>query len=355
MDIYARRSLSRDARTDGIAYAEDEGTRLPRQLNGCQRVGSLSALRDGHHHIVGENDWVAIAELRGILHFYGNAAQSLDELLADECRVPTRATGHDDETPGAHQSLAIVDDCRERDAVRIHVYASPHATAQALRLLEDFLQHEVGITSLFQLSERDVNLLHLRMLRFACDVHHFQIFTETQECDVTIIQINHLVGVLGNRAGIGSKEEIPVAAQSDHKRRTLTGTDDGVGMLAVQDGNGVCANHLTQCHLHRFQQVQVVAHHDVLDELHQHLRVSNAAELDATAHEVLLQRLIVLDDAVVDERQPPCLRVVGMCIRAGRLAVCCPSCVGNADAAARVFVLTMCLEVGHAPLCLIDI
>ena len=353
MDIDTRLRLTRYAGTDGITDTEDESSGLASQLDGSQRVGCLAALRDGNHHVVREDDGLTVAELRGVLHFNRYAAEALEELFADESGVPAGAASHDDDAPCACQLLAEVDDGTEGDAVALHIDASTHAVAQAVGLFEDFLHHKERVAALLQLAEGDINLLHLGMLCLVVDVHHFQLLAQLQNSDVAVVQIDHLIGIFRYGAGIGSQVEIAVSTETHDQRRALAGADDGVGVLAVEDGNGVSAYHLMQCHLHRFEQREVVAHHDMFDELHQHLGVRDTLERNAACHEVLFDGGVVLDDAVMDESQTSGSRIMGVCIGAVGLAVGGPTGVSDACAAADVLVLAKCFEVSHLAFCLI--
>ena len=152
MDIRTRVSGSWNAAADGVAHAIDESPFLLGQLYGGQRVGSLTALADGYHHIVLAHHGIAVAELRGILHLNWHAHQRLNHLLAYEAGMPRRAAGHDDHTLGSQQLAPVVDECRERDMGALYIDAPAHAVSQALRLLKDFLEHEVGVAALLYLA-----------------------------------------------------------------------------------------------------------------------------------------------------------------------------------------------------------
>ena len=110
-----------------------------------------------------------------------------------------------------------------------------------------------------------------------------------------------------------------------------------------------------QSHLHRSQEVEVIAQHDMLDELHQHLGIRHALEFNTSGDEVLLDGGIVLDDAVVDERQPSRSRIMGVGVGAIGLSVSGPTGVGDTDVPADVFVLTERLQIGHLALGLVHI
>ena len=100
MDIDARVGLACDARAHGVDDAEDASALLLGQFDGGQRVGGLTTLRDGYHHIGGIDHRVAIAELRRVVDLHRNLAVVLNELLAYEASVPRRSTRHDDESRG---------------------------------------------------------------------------------------------------------------------------------------------------------------------------------------------------------------------------------------------------------------
>ena len=53
-------------------------------------------------------------------------------------------------------------------------HTATHTVAQALRLLEDFLQHEVRETTLLNLAEVDIHGLNLRVELYVLDIHYLQ-------------------------------------------------------------------------------------------------------------------------------------------------------------------------------------
>ena len=156
-----------NGRADGVADTVDEGTFFLCQLDGSQRVGRLTRLRDGNDHVVLGDYGVTIAEFGGVLHLTGNATERLEELLADESGVPRRTASHNDDALGMQELATEVDECRECHMVTLDIDTSTHAVGEALRLFENFLKHEVLVTTLFYLSEVDVDGLHLQLLFLA--------------------------------------------------------------------------------------------------------------------------------------------------------------------------------------------
>ena len=156
-------------------------------------------------------------------------------------------------------------------------------------MLKDFLDHEVGVTALLELSQGDVNLFYLGMLGLVVHVDHLQLLAQAHHGDVAVVEVNHAVGIFGNGACVRPQVVFSLFSQSHYQGRTLAGTHDGVRVVAVEDGDGIGSDDLVQCHLNCLEQVDVVAEHDVLDKLNQYLGVRHALEGNAAFHQVLLQ------------------------------------------------------------------
>ena len=72
------------AAADGVADAIDECALILCQLNGSQCISGLTRLRDSDYNVSLAHNGVAVAELGGILHFYGNLCRLFDEILSDK-------------------------------------------------------------------------------------------------------------------------------------------------------------------------------------------------------------------------------------------------------------------------------
>ena len=86
--------------------------------------------------------------------------------------------------------------------VSLYVHAASHTVGQALRLLEDLLEHKVRIAALLDLAEVDVDGLHRQRLFLAVKTHHLQFLATTDHGDVAVLQVDHLVGIFHDGAGI---------------------------------------------------------------------------------------------------------------------------------------------------------
>ena len=183
--------------------------------------------------------------------------------------------------------------------VALYIDTTTHTVRQTLGLLENFLQHEVGIASLLNLSEVDIYGLHRQLLLFAQNTYHFQFLTQTDNSNVAVLQIDHLVGVFNDRTGITAKEEL-VVANTNHQRTLLTSCNDLTGVALVNDSNGIGTNHLKEGYLNSLQERQVLFHHDILYQLNQHLGIGIRLEVYSLVYQFCLDVSVVLNNTIVD-------------------------------------------------------
>ena len=71
-----------------------------------QRVGRLAALRDREQQRVAIHRRVAIAQLAGVFHFDRNPGELLDQIFADQRRMPTRAASGEQNAVDRAQAAA---------------------------------------------------------------------------------------------------------------------------------------------------------------------------------------------------------------------------------------------------------
>ena len=118
--------------------------------------------------------------------------------------MPTGSAGHDDEAAGSEQAIFVVDDSREFHVGLVYVDTSTHTVLETFRLLENFLQHEVWESTFLNLTELQVHGLDFVLERYVVEVDDFQFLVAANDCNVTIVQIDNLVGVFDDRGGIGT-------------------------------------------------------------------------------------------------------------------------------------------------------
>ena len=193
-------------------------------------------------------------------------------------------------------------------------HTTTHTVAQALRLFEDFLQHEVRETALLYLAEVDIHGLHLRVELYVLDVYYLQFLTETHHSDVAILQINHLISIFDDRTGIRTEIKLSVLTDTYHQWTLLAGSNNLVRVTLVKNCDGISANHLTERYLNGSQQIKILLHLNVFDELNEHLCISLALELHTLGNQVLLDVGIVLDNTIMNHGKILAGRIMRMSI-----------------------------------------
>ena len=177
-----------------------------------------------------------------------------------------------------------------------------------------------------------------------------QFLASFQHGDFSIFEIHHAVGVFHDGRRVRRQEKF-IFAYAYGQRAALAGSNDGVGVPTVENGDGVGADDFVQRQLHGGQQVEVVRDLYVFDELHEDFGVGAALESVAHALEFLLDGGVVLDDAVVYERQVARSRIVGVGIDLVRLAVGGPTGAIPMCPVVSLFS-TMCTKSATLPLVL---
>ena len=147
---------------------------------------------------------------------------------------------------------------------------------------------------------------------------------------VAFVEIGDALGQAGQRRARPSRDRILAVAVADGERRAQAGADDHAGMVAEQDGEREGA---VQARQHRRDRAsRALARRELVgDEMGDDLAVGLALEGAALGLHLLAQRLEILDDAVVDDRDA--VDDVRVGVADGRRAVGRPAGVGDADRA----------------------
>ena len=210
MDVYAGIRLTGYAGAYGVDDTEDAGAFRLRQLYSCQRVGGLTALAYRDDNIGRVDDGIAVTELTGIVDLYRYLAILLYELLADESCVPACSAGYDDEPLGGHQPVLVVLDGRQDDVVGIDVVVAAlpllacrclgkqtatHAVAEALRLVEDLLEHEVWEPTFREHVNIHVDLVDLHVSACLVEVPDLEWLSDLCRYHLLIVDIYYILRV----------------------------------------------------------------------------------------------------------------------------------------------------------------
>ena len=216
--------------------------------------------------------------------------------------MPRGTTGYDYYALGIQHLSAIVDQGRECHMISLDIDTSTHAVCQALRLFEYLFQHKVGIPTFLYLSEVDINGLHRQFLLFTEDTKNLQVLPAIYHSYIAVFEIHHLISIFHDRTGIGTQEEL-ILTDTYYQRTLLTGCNNLIGITLVDYSDCIGTDHLIESHLDSCQQIELLMLLDILDQLHQHLCICVRLKFHTFRLQFFLQVGIVLDNAVMDNRQ----------------------------------------------------
>ena len=171
---------------------------------------------------------------------------------------------------------------------------------------------------------------------------------QLQVDDVAVFQVDDLVGGAGQGQRIG-RQEVLVLAHAHHQRRALAGADHAVRFIAAEHGDGIGAMQAAHGLLHGLEQVAGV---QVVDQVGDDLGVGLAFEDVAGGLQLGAQFVVVLDDAVVDQRDARLViaqvREMRVGVVRGRHAVGGPAGMGDAGEAGHMVLGDLVAQFGHA-------
>ena len=195
-------------------------------------------------------------------------------------------------------------------------------------LLKDFLEHKVLILALVHAQGRVLVLLHGVLHRLVLPVPDLVIVTG--QADVfAFIQIDEAVGHLQQGQRVGA-DVMLAAADADDQRAAHPGAIQGVGFILMDDAEGEGAAQFGQRATQGAEHVLLTAV-VVSQQVGDHFGVGLGGEYVAKFLKLQAQRVVILDDAVVDDSQTVGTMRVGVLLTG--LAVGCPAGMGDAQLA----------------------
>jgi hypothetical protein len=210
--------------------------------------------------------------------------------------------------------------------------AAAHGVLERGRLLEDFLLHEVGMA--VQLGIGDIpgdlvddrrNVLRLQRADgeiLGRDVHH-----------LAVLEVDNVLRAADNGGNIAGQHVFAVADPED-ERGTLAGCNDLGGAIAAHHRDAVGALYVAEGLANRLQEATLVGRGRFLlvvvgDQVAEYLGVRLGAESVALGQKEFFDADVVLDDAVVDQRDFPVTADVWVGVCVGDSAMGGPACVAN--------------------------
>ena len=357
MQVDAAVSLAGDRTADDVAQRQRRVALALRLAQGGERVGGLAGLGDGDDDGVAVDRRVAVAELAGVFDLDGDARELFQQVLAHEGGVVAGAARRQDDALHLAQPARVDVEAAEVGGRVGLVEPAAQGVLDRLGLLVDLLEHVVFVDAPVRLGGLGFDRVQGRGDALAVVVEHVPV-VGGQDGQLVVLHVNDLVGLADQRGGV-ARQEVFVLADADDERAAEARAEDDAGEPRTDDAQAVGALEHAEAlaqdidedrHGHVGVLVAVEAGVEfAADELRDDLGVGVAGELDPFGGELLLDRRVVLDDAVVDDGHG----AVGGDVRVGVAvvggAVGGPARVADADAAGRGVVAQGAGEVGDAP------
>mmetsp|Transcript_78982 Transcript_78982/g.223532 ORF Transcript_78982/g.223532 Transcript_78982/m.223532 type:complete len:648 (-) Transcript_78982:157-2100(-) len=366
---------ARDARAHDVYHAERERLVLLGDFDRLQGVGRLPALRYRYHDVVGGDQRAAVAELAGVLYLHGQLCEALDDVLAYHPRVKGRTASADDDPLRIAQAVqsgpvakvfhgllqAAKLDLPRLRLLRVVVEPPAHDVAERVGLVHDFLQHEVLVAALLDLVQRHLQVddgvvpglrlvLQVRVVLDRRDL----VGLPADLDEVALPEVHDILGVLDD-GGRVAPQHVLVLPHAEQQRGALPGADEQVRVVLEDEDDPVGPLHHLQGPRDDpalLQLRHLVPH--ALHQVRQALGVRLALEDVALLLQLLLERLVVLDHAVVHDGYGAVVGDVRVRVLVRRLPVRRPARVGDADGTLKIRRRTCRFQVYHLPDLLLD-
>ncbi|MNN37217.1 hypothetical protein D3C81_1511520 [compost metagenome] len=167
---------------------------------------------------------------------------------------------------------------------------------------------------------------------------------------IALFEVDDAVRGAGHGERVGREEGL-VLAQRHHQRRAGAGADHHAGLVLGEHGDGIGAVQALGDGAHRAEQVAAGGAAGVgvglVDQVGDDFGVGLRVEAVADRAQFLAQRLVVLDDAVMHQRDG-LARQVGVGVDGIGLAMGGPARVPHAGEAGQARSLRLRIQVGHA-------
>ena len=252
----------------------------------------------------------------------------LDQELAHQGGVPARPAGEEHHPRGLAQPIRRLPELLEVDLAVLEADPPQERVPHRPRLLVDLLEHEVAVAALLRLHRVPGDALGIALDGDARERRDPDA-RRRHRGDVAVLEEEEVARVGQQRGDVGG-DVVLVLAEADHERGPHAGDDEAVGLVPVEQHQGVDAVDLGERRTHGVLERAPV---EGLHEVCHHLRVGLGDERVAGPREVRLELEVVLDDAVVDDHDAARAVLVRVRVLLGGAAVGGPPGVPDAPVA----------------------
>ena len=287
--------LSCNGRADHIDNSQRANPLLLTFPKRSQTVRSLTGLTDDHCQAVRIQKWLPVTELRSKLHTHRKTCKILDHILCSHSHMVSRAAGHDINLADAADPLII-----QTDLCQIQLVLPDNGIqciCDCFRLLMDLLHHEMLKTGFLRCLCIPLNDLRLLLDLLAIQIVKSDL-TRFYTCQLQISDIINISCILQDRRNIRCDIGFSILHTQDH-RAVFSRYKDLFRIITEHHCQriGTTDTHhgMTHC-LNRRSAVFLVV---IIHQLHSNLRICGRIKRISPAEKLLLQLLVILDNAVM--------------------------------------------------------
>ncbi len=210
---------------------------------GRQRIRRLSGLTDDDHQPRRIQNGIPVPELRCQLHPHRDSCQPLQHILHHHTHMVGTAAGHHIDLRNAPQRFLVQSHSIQVNA--IFLQNRMQRISHGLRLLVNFLHHEMLIAALFCCLGIHLNLHQLLLNRLLINVEKFH-FSAGELRDLEISDIVHLPCIFKNCRHIRSQIAVRTGNAENHGA-VLPGRINGFRIIHEQHCKGIGAANPHHC------------------------------------------------------------------------------------------------------------
>ena len=297
VEVDAAVGLAGDGAADGV---DDRQGRVPAALGlaqGAEGVGGLARLAEDEDERPVVERRIAIAELAGILDLDRQVGEPLDQVLADQRRVPARpAGGEHDAADAAELAGREVQPAEDRGGLGA---AEPPSAGvhDRLGLLANLLDHVVGVAAQLDRIRLPVQPIDPRRDRTVLEVAHLEVVAR-QADDLAVLQEGDPGGMGCDGDRVAGQQVFPLA-QADDQRAAEPRADHLARPLRADYPDPIGPLQPRQGALHGLEQV-VGRLQLARDQVGDDLGIGLAGEDEPLRLEFAAQRSMILDHPVMN-------------------------------------------------------
>ena len=301
---------------------------LLREAQRRQRVGRLAGLGNGDEQGIARDDGVPVAVFARHLDAAGDLDDLFDHVTRDRTSVEAGAAGHDMHVLGAPEHIGRG---RPEGSLEQAAVGDPflQRVGDGARLLVDFLEHEVTVLALLGGIGREFAVAHRAVDRVAAAVEHADRLA-FHLGDITFLEEHEAAGD-GQQGRDVRGDEVLADAEADDHRAALAREDQSFRVGFAGHHQGVGTLELRHRRTDRLEKI-ADSLEMMVDAVGDDLGVGLAGEGVAELAQFLAQLVVVLDDAVMDDREAV-IRHVRVGVAFARDTMGRPARVGDAQAA----------------------